>query len=166
MSLFQPVFAALEEAGSRYVVVGGVATVLHGYARFTADIDVILDFEPTQTAKALAALGGLGLKPRAPVTLEAFADPAQRAAWAREKGMTVLSLWDPSDPMREVDIFVEHPIPFDDLWRDSQLMELGSAVVRVASIAHLIEMKRIANRPEDQLDIEALTAILEAKRPS
>ena len=63
-------------------------------------------------------------------------------------------------------IFVEHPIPFDELWRDSQLMELGTAVVRVASIAHLIEMKRIANRPEDQLDIEALTAILEAKKPS
>ena len=93
------------------------------------------------------------------MTLEAFAE------WAREKGMTVLSLWDPADPMREVDIFVEHPIPFDDLWRDSQLMELGRGVVRVASIAHLIEMKRIANRPEDQLDIEAMTAILEATKP-
>ena len=42
MPLFEPVFAALERAGSRYVVVGGVAVVLQGHARFTADLDLVI----------------------------------------------------------------------------------------------------------------------------
>ena len=39
MLLYEPLFRALNASGTRYVVVGGVATVLHGYARLTADIE-------------------------------------------------------------------------------------------------------------------------------
>ena len=41
MPLYEPLFRTLNASGARYVVVGGVATVLHGYARLTADIDLI-----------------------------------------------------------------------------------------------------------------------------
>ena len=40
---FEPVFRALNDAGVRYVIVGGFATVLHGHPRLTADIDLVLD---------------------------------------------------------------------------------------------------------------------------
>jgi hypothetical protein len=53
MSLFEPIFAALETARVRYVVVGGMATVLHGYARLTADIDLIVDQAPDEARKAI-----------------------------------------------------------------------------------------------------------------
>jgi ABC-type tungstate transport system permease subunit len=43
VSLFEPVFEALNGAQVRYVVVGGFATVLHGHARLTADIDLVID---------------------------------------------------------------------------------------------------------------------------
>ena len=46
MALFEPVFRALNDTGARYVVVGGLATVLHGYARFTADADLVVDLAP------------------------------------------------------------------------------------------------------------------------
>ena len=39
MPLYEPLVRALNASGTRYVVVGGVATVLHGYARLTADIE-------------------------------------------------------------------------------------------------------------------------------
>ena len=45
MPIFEPVFLALNEAGVRYVIVGGLAVVLHGYPRFTADLDIVLDLE-------------------------------------------------------------------------------------------------------------------------
>lgn len=163
MSLFGPIFRALERANARYVVVGGVATVLHGYARLTADIDLIIDFDPEEAKKALCALEGLGLRPRAPVAITDLAESTKRESWIKEEGMTVFSLWDPSDPMREVDVFVDHPIPFDELWRDSEVVKLGEDCVRIASIPHLIRLKKLANRPEDHVDIEALTAILEAR---
>jgi hypothetical protein len=35
MTQFDPIFAALQATGVRYVVVGGVAVNLHGYQRFT-----------------------------------------------------------------------------------------------------------------------------------
>ena len=64
MLLYEPLFRALNASGTRYVVVGGVATVLHGYARLTADIDLIVDLEESVAARAMRALAGLGLRPR------------------------------------------------------------------------------------------------------
>ena len=71
---FERVFAALEARGVRYLVVGGVAVVLHGHPRFTADLDLVLALDPQNLASAIAALEGLGLRPRAPVRLADFAN--------------------------------------------------------------------------------------------
>lgn len=42
MALFEPVFRALDTSGARFVVVGGVAVVLQGHARLTADLDLVV----------------------------------------------------------------------------------------------------------------------------
>ena len=107
----------------------------------------------------MRALQGLGLVPRAPVELLDFAVPALRQAWIAEKGMRVFSLFDPAHPMREVDLFAESPLDFEILWRDSEVMDLGGGSVHVASIPHLVSLKRLAGRPQDLLDIEALEEI-------
>jgi hypothetical protein len=60
------IFAALEASRARYLVVGGVAVVLHGHPRFTADLDVVIALERANLSKALRALQGLGYRPRAP----------------------------------------------------------------------------------------------------
>lgn len=162
MALFEPVFRALNASGGRYVVVGGLATVLHGHARLTADIDVIVEFEREGLTRLLNELTDLGLRPRPPVAATDFADPACRAAWIRDKGMRVFSFWDPQNPMRELDLFVEHPIDFEDLWSRSVLVEIGGTEARIASIEDLIALKRLAGRPQDLQDIQALESI--AKR--
>jgi hypothetical protein len=159
VALFEPILKALNVASVRYVVVGGLATVLHGFARLTADIDLVIDLEPAETRKAIDALVRMGFRPRAPVDPLEFADPAVRASWIRDKGMRVFSLWDPGQPMREVDLFVENPIPFEELWGRAEIVTLESTVVRIASIEDLVAMKRMAGRPQDVTDIEALEAI-------
>ncbi len=159
MSLYQPLFRALNESGARYVVVGGVATVLHGYARLTADIDLIIDLERDALLSGLDALTSLGLVPRLPVQTRAFADPQTREAWRREKGMQVFSLHDPANPLLSVDLFVDHPIEFEELWARSEICDLGLLSVRIASIADLIRLKQIANRPRDREDIAKLEEI-------
>jgi hypothetical protein len=164
VSLFEPLFQALNDSGARYVVVGGVATVLHGHARLTADLDVIGDLAPEAMAALVTALGKLGLRPRAPVPLAACLDPALRAEWVGAKGMTVFSLWDPANPMREVDLFLVHPLPFEELHARSVEVVIGGTSVRIASIDDLIALKRIAGRPEDLQDIDALERIRERKR--
>ena len=64
---------------------------------------------------------------------------------------------------REVDLFAEHPIDFNELWNRSEVIELTRTVVRIASIPDLIYLKRLAGRPQDLADIEALEAILRRK---
>lgn len=155
----EPIFDALNRAHVRYVVVGGVAMVLHGFARFTADLDIAVDLSPPEAKKAIDTLLALGLRPRAPVEAAAFADPEVRGQWFREKAMRVFAMWDPTNPMRQVDIFVRNPIDFGHLWARAELMDVGAVSVRVASIADLIEMKRLAGRPQDLTDIDALKAI-------
>jgi hypothetical protein len=61
--------------------------------------------------------------------------------------MTVFSIWDPDDPLRSVDLFVEHQIDFEGLWSRSQVFDIAGTPVRVAAIDDLIHMKRVAGRP-------------------
>ena len=37
------IFLALNNAGVRYLVAGGLAVVAHGFVRFTNDVDLIVD---------------------------------------------------------------------------------------------------------------------------
>jgi len=164
VSLFEPIFAALEGAGVRYVTVGGVAVVLHGHARLTADLDLVVDLAPRAAADAIDALTAIGFRPRLPVDASGFSDPAVRAGWISEHGMTVFSMWDPDDPLRSVDIFVEHPIDFEELWARSVVVDIDGTPARVASIADLIRLKRIADRPMDREDIAALEAIQDSEQ--
>ena len=163
MSLFAPIFQSLNEAGARYVVVGGFATVMHGYARLTADIDVIVDLEPAEARRTMEALVGLGLRPRAPVDPLTFADPDVRQGWIDDKGLTVFSFFDPGNPLREVDVFVATPIPFEELWSRSETLEVAGVLVRIACIDDLIRLKEISARSQDLEDIDALRAIKEKR---
>ncbi len=161
MTQFEEIFAALR-ADVRYVVVGGVAVNLHGYQRFTKDLDLVVELIPENTRRALQALQSLGYKPNIPVKAADFSDPQLRASWIRDKGMMVFQMY--SDHSRvTVDIFVEHPLPFDTLWSEATTVELPGSTVRIASIDHLTQMKRAASRPQDLLDMEKLALIRELR---
>ena len=95
-----------------------------------------------------------------PVDARQLADPAVRRVWREERGMQVFSFWDPTHSRPSIDIFVESPIAFADLWRDAVEVLLDGVALRVASIPHLIALKRIAGRPQDLADIEQLLTLL------
>src|SRR5213594_618068 len=105
MAIFEPIFDALNQNQVRYVVVGGVAVVLHGHARLTADLDLAVDLSPEEARKAVDTLRGLDLIPTVPVDPKDFADPEIRGRWISEKGMKVFTMRDASDPRRVVDLF-------------------------------------------------------------
>lgn len=152
----------LTEAGVRYLVVGGVAVVLHGYLRATADLDLIVDLEPRNLAITVTVLERLGFRPRPPVALRDFADPEERARWVVEKNLQILSLWHPEMPGFELDLFVKLPFGFDESYARASIARLGTSDVTVASIDDLVAMKRDAGRPRDQEDIDALLALKKA----
>jgi len=161
---FDLIFAALQGAGVRYLVVGGVAVVLHGHPRFTADLDLVVALDPGNARAAIEALAGLGYRPRAPVNGALFADPEARRSWIAEKGLTVFSLWSPEHPATEVDLFVQEPFPFEPAWSRALVADLGTVQVPVASLEDLVALKRAAGRPKDLEDVRALEAIASERR--
>lgn len=86
-----PSIQALDKAGVRYLVAGGLAVNAHGYLRFTRDVDLVLQLAPENIVAAFGALEGIAYRPLVPVTAADFADPAKRTAWIRDKGMAVLN---------------------------------------------------------------------------
>ena len=153
------IFKALADAGVDYVVVGGLAVILHGYLRATAVLDIVLGLAPGNARRGMQALASIGMQPRLPLGLEDFADAGKRREWRDQRNMQVFPLWDPTNPLRSVDVFVEEPIPFDQLAAEAVTRELDGVPVRVASIAHLIRMKRASGRPRDLDDIDKLQQI-------
>lgn len=147
----------------RYVVVGGLATVLHGYARLTADVDLAVDLAPEEATKMIRTLVAKGFRPQVPVPPEAFADPDAREVWLRDKHMLAFSLVDQVNPMRVVDLLLKPDVPFEELLDRSEEVVLNSTTVRIASIDDLIALKRHAGRPQDLADIEQLEAIRRRK---
>jgi Nucleotidyl transferase AbiEii toxin, Type IV TA system len=156
----QAIIDALNEAGVRYLVAGGLAVVAHGHVRFTADLDLVLDLEEGNIRRAIRALTGLGYRPRAPVEIEQFADATARAAWVRDKGMTVFSLSSPQHAATEIDLFVEPPLDFERAYASAALMDVAAGTpARFVSLEDLIAMKAKAGRPQDLADIEKLQAL-------
>jgi hypothetical protein len=152
----ESIFETLNDAGVRYVCVGGVAVVLRGVDRITADLDLVLDLQQANALAAIEALIGAGFKAKIPADPRGFADPEIRASWINEKGMRVMSFFDPSANRPDVDLFVENPIEFSILEADATTFALRRTHCRVASVAHLVQMKQAAGRPKDLSDIREL----------
>jgi hypothetical protein len=45
-----------DDRAGRYVLVGGLAVVLHGHLRATGDVDLVVDLDPDQVTRTLSAL--------------------------------------------------------------------------------------------------------------
>lgn len=64
--MFEELLAYLDAAGVRFVVVGGLAVVIHGHARLTVGIDLVLDLETENVRRAIDALTARGFRPLLP----------------------------------------------------------------------------------------------------
>jgi hypothetical protein len=156
----EAVVGALNGSGARYLVVGGLAVVAHGYVRLTADIDIVLDPGPEALGRAIAALTALGYRPRAPVEFAEFADADKRRQWTREKGLTVFSVFSPGHRATEIDLFVETPFDFDRAYARAVRFQVADGVeATFVGLEDLIEMKRRAARPQDLEDVESLRSL-------
>ena len=128
---YENVFRSLQKNNIRYAVAGGVALVLHGVVRFTADLDLIVDLEQENLRRFIQAMTELGYRPRNPVNAGDFLDPSIRERWKREKDMEVFSFVDPSQPMTLVDVFVEEKIPFQEVMQEIVQMEARGITIPV-----------------------------------
>lgn len=156
----EAVVAALNAAEVRYLIVGGLAVNAHGYLRATRDLDLVIQLESDNLRRGLQCLFEIGYRLAIPVSVEDFADASKREAWRDEKGMIVLKLWSDDHRRTPVDVFVYEPFDFYKEFEKACLSELQPGIfARIVSLEALIEMKLVANRPHDLMDVEELRRV-------
>lgn len=153
----EAIVRALNDAQVQYLIVGGLAVNAHGFVRLTRDVDIVLHLEPRNAARGLKALFEVGYQLAIPVRAEEFADPLTRERWRQEKGMITLKLWSDVHARTPVDIFVYEPFEFAEEAKHASLMEVApNLTAPVVSLPTLLQMKRVAGRPQDLTDIAEL----------
>ena len=157
---------ALSDEQVQYVLVGGLAVQLHGFLRSTFDIDLVLAMNDENLSRFIAVAQGYGLVPVIPVPMDSLRNASLIDQWHREKGMLAFSLREPQAGGSVVDVLVRSDVPYDMLKSNAVAGELFGRNVWIASIDDLLVMKRIANRPKDQLDIAALKKIKRGEDPN
>ena len=157
---------SLSDEQVKYVLVGGLAVQLHGFLRSTFDIDLVLAMDDDNLSRFIAVAQHYGLIPAIPVPIDALRDGSQLDQWHREKGMLAFALREPQIGGSVVDILVRPEVPFETLMANAVVGQLFTRQVWIASIDDLLAMKRVANRPKDQLDIVALEKIKRGEDPN
>ena len=153
------VFKALNKAKVKYVVAGGAAVVLYGYTRFTQDLDLIVLLEENNLKKFYEALKAIHYSPKVPVAKEQFSDSKQRQQWKKQKGMIVFSFVDQNPPFQMVDMFVDEPIKFEELYKHKKDVRVEGIKIPLIAIDHLLKLKKKAGRDKDLDDIVQLNEI-------
>ncbi|WP_256005866.1 hypothetical protein [Pedobacter deserti] len=139
---------ALQECGVAYIMVGGYATNLHGYQRFTGDLDLWLQ-DSVDNRRALRQAFvkcGMGDYP--------MIDNMQFVP-----GWTDFRL---NNGLR-LDILIEmkglEGYTFQECLDMASIADIEDVTVPFLHINQLIENKKTVNRPKDQLDVLALEQI-------
>lgn len=165
-SFYARLFRELAARNVRYVLCGGLALVFRHIKRFTADADIALDFAEDNVKRFAEAVMAIGYVPRASVDPLELGNAAKREEWRREKGALVFTLIHPSHPFQPIDVFLESPLPFEELAGSATDIKVGESEVPVASYESLLKMKRKIRPPreKDAIDILLLERLVTERK--
>lgn len=151
---------ALDRHAVDFIVIGGIAGIIHGSSHPTYDFDVLYARDDKNLDRMVAALGEMGVTLRgAPADLPFQLDARTLAAGCN---FTFDSKYGSFDILGEAAGMRDYEAMRADATRE----ELWGVWVRAASIDDLIRMKRAAGRPKDKSMAEELIALVEDQRRS
>jgi predicted nucleotidyltransferase len=137
------VCAALNAEEANYLVIGGIACILHGYIRATTDVDILIERSRENVERVLRALSTTGYG----FAREWTADQVLQSP------VTIIG----DDPA--VDLFlVAWSVKYEQAVAGAWTVDLEGVQVPVIGLDDLIATKR-TGRPLDTADIEALEEI-------
>lgn len=138
---------ALNTAGARYLVIGGVACILHGHVRSTTDLDILIDRTRNNAERVLAGLAETGY------------------GFAREwsageliaRPITVIG----DDPA--VDVFtIAWTVSYESAVGRSGSVQVEGVTIPLIALDDLIATK-LTGRLQDAADVEVLEEIRRAR---
>jgi predicted nucleotidyltransferase len=141
LNRLQDVFKSFQQHEVKYIVIGGIASVLHGVPRATFDLDILIEATPENAERLLRALLDAGLGTASLTSVDDLL--------AHE--ITVFN-----DRVR-LDVQTSTPgLTFEQGWRHRQRVSYQGQQFYVVSKEDLIRSKRAAGRDVDLEDVRLL----------
>jgi Nucleotidyltransferase of unknown function (DUF6036) len=144
---FGRILQDLNEAGIRYVLIGGIALIRHGVVRATRDVDAVFDPDPENVdrIRALIARWGATRPDGSPV-------PPRGISGGRSIHLAT--------PHGDLDLVTEKlaAANFDQLLARAEIRTVDGIEAPICSLADLVAMKRAVGRERDLADLADLEA--------
>lgn len=143
---FQEFIQCLNDASVEYILVGGYATIIHGYTRTTGDLDLWVH-KTEQNYECLVNAFDQFQMPVFDMTKQRF---------LHDLTVDVFSF---GRPPVSIDIITQvKGLKFEEVWEGVEEKEIDENVsVKVIQLKDLIIAKKASNRPKDQDDIDHLS---------
>lgn len=148
---FLKVIDALAKAEVEYVLIGGYAVIIHGFPRFTEDMDLFVRLDQDNVARLRYALD------------EVFQDVSLQELTAAEIDQyPVIRYGAPNGFVIDVIARIGEMFSFGDI--EYEEIEIDGHVLRIATPEMLYRMKQNTVRPQDQLDAAFLKELIAKRR--
>jgi predicted nucleotidyltransferase len=139
---FKEFIESLNDSGVRYLVVGGYAVALHGYPRYTKDIDIWVEMSADNAARIIKALDQFGFGSLG-VSEAEFTIPDQ-----------MLQL---GHPPGRIDLLTTLPgVEFSECYGARKVVEIDGLSVSFIDLENLKKNKKATGRHQDLADLENL----------
>lgn len=136
----------------KYLMVGGFATNLHGFSRFTGDIDIWIKDTLDNRKSLINALAEIGL-------------PRFDALETTELIPVSTSISLPSGFELDIMTFIQGfaQTDFNECAEYASEVKISSISVKFLHLNHLIKAKEASNRPKDQIDLIELKKLRDSR---
>ncbi len=159
MDTIHAILRRLHDHQVEFVVVGGMAGIIHGSSIVTEDLDVCAPFTTENLSRLLAALQDSNPRHRMMTHRPPLSDDPDTLA-------TFKNLYLQSD-LGQLDILsaIDEVGSYEYVRRRSTAVDLGGLALRVLNLDALIRAKAAMSRPKDRQALAELQALLERHRP-
>jgi hypothetical protein len=135
------VFESFQKHEVRYLVIGGIASILYGVPRATFDLDILIESTPDNAQRLLDSLSNAGLGTASLTDVKELLS----------NEITVFKDW------VRIDVQTATPgLNFQEAWKHKEIMTFQGQSFYVASKKDLISSKRASGREIDLEDVRLL----------
>jgi predicted nucleotidyltransferase len=141
---FQDFIQSLNDNGVEYVLVGGMAVILHGYVRGTGDMDVWVNKTGDNYSKLVKAFRQFGMP---------LFDMTEKAFLGNEFDVWSIGV----QPVKIEIMTAVKGLNFEETYKQSQIYNEDGLAIRFIHLNHLLAAKKASGRFRDLDDIDQLT---------
>jgi hypothetical protein len=146
MEEFRSILQAFSDAGIRFLIVGGYATIAHGHTRATDDLDIWIDPTTENAERTYQVLQQFGANVEQ-LTVADLADPYSFFRIGDQRG-------------RRIDIMgASEGLHFSRCWQNRYKTDFLGIEVPFLGLMDLIRNKKRIGRHVDLADVESLQAL-------